>query len=200
MSGPLRDARTFKCGWLTIPLALLVAGKTGTLLAQVAPSVRIPVSATLVLTSDLCTAKSKKGSGFIHDTYPVGKCACDELEPALRPAFSSLTRTDDLLLSPQTDLVLLPRLLDFEIGQRQTRFTKPETRLQIEWTLKNNAGTTIWLETILGSAKGKLNSKKDLEQLLKDTVDSNVVKLLDEISNLPEVHKTVGTSDATSRP
>ena len=59
---------------------------------------KLSLTAALVLTPDFCATVNKKGhEAFLggSEKFPVGKTACNELEPALNGIFTSLTRVDD---------------------------------------------------------------------------------------------------------
>jgi hypothetical protein len=68
-------------------------GFSAPLNAQEQPAAPKPLSLTadLVLTPEFCATIDKKH----NEKFEVGKAACAQLEPALRPIFVRLTRVDD---------------------------------------------------------------------------------------------------------
>src|SRR4249919_1773644 len=76
---------------------------------------KLPIKAALVLTPEFCATKIKpKGSALTKEwgTFEVGKAACEQLEPALKEAFFSLSRVAAPPAAQEAQLVLLPRIVD----------------------------------------------------------------------------------------
>jgi hypothetical protein len=162
----------------------------------------VSVNAALVLTPEFCATKSKKGTWMINqETFPVGKVACQELEPILKTAFTSLKRIQDPSAAGDAQLILTPRFVDIGATQKTLAFSSRELTVVIEWTARDQSGKTVWLETIEGSAKRHMgnafthgsNLKHIVEDSVKDVGEQSVAKL--EVS--PEVAKlAAGTKPA----
>ena len=166
------------------------------------PAQPVSLNAALVLTPEFCATKSKKGTWMINqETFPVGKVACQELEPIIKTAFTSLKRVEDSSAAGSSQLVLTPRFVDIGATQKALAFSNRELTVVIEWTARDPSGKTIWIETIEGSAKRHMgnafthgsNVKRIVEGSVKDAAEQAVAKL--EAS--PEISKlAVGTKPA----
>ncbi len=150
--------------------------------AQTTPpsDTKLSLRAALVLSPEFCATTFKpKGSWATKEMgkYEVGKAACEEFEPALQGAFSNLTRVAAVPPPEEAQVVLLPRFVDVDASHGASRFSQREMVVLLEWTVKDVAGKTVWIETVQGSAKhpmggswGKVtnlivtNSVKDVAQ------------------------------------
>jgi hypothetical protein len=139
------------------------------------PDAKLALRAALVLTPGFCAAKFKSDNRV--ETFLVGKAACEELEPALREVFPSLTTVAAASsVEDNAQVVLLPRV----VGVRTTipgiihDFNRREMVVLLEWTVNDRAGKTVWIETVQGSAKGHAGNgfthNKDLKLLTNDAV------------------------------
>lgn len=185
-------------------LLLAVCCSPSRLQGQEAPAPGQPVSmnAALVLTPEFCATKSKKGTWMINqETFPVGKVACQELEPIVKTAFTSLNRIQDPSAAGDARLILTPRFVDIGATQKTLAFSSRELTVVIEWTARDQSGKTVWIETIEGTAKRHMgnafthgsNLKHIVEDSVKDVAEQTVAKL--EAS--PEIARlTAGTKPA----
>lgn len=166
------------------------------------PAQPVSLNAALVLTPEFCATKSKKGTWMINqETFPVGKVACQELEPIIKTAFTSLKRVEDSSAAGNIQLVLTPNFVDIGATQKTLAFSNRELTVIIEWTARDQSGKAVWIETIEGTAKRHMgnafthgtNVKHIVEDSVKDVAKQAVAKL--EAS--PEISKLgVGTKPA----
>jgi hypothetical protein len=147
---------------------------------------QLKVSAALVLTPELCATKTKKGKwGINQENFPIGDAVCKQLWPALNKIFFSLALISDVSKAGDAQLVLTPVLGDVGVTQKATAFQSRELVVQLEWTVKDKSGKTIWVETVQGSAKHHMGNaftyKKNLNLIVddsvKDAVDQSVSKM-----------------------
>src|SRR5271169_353274 len=93
-------------GSLLLPALCVTAGAQQT---TAPPETKLPLNAALVLTPEFCATKTKKGTwGINQETFPVGKAACADLEPALKGVFLSLARVEEPPTSGDAQVVLVP--------------------------------------------------------------------------------------------
>lgn len=160
------------------------------------PAQPVSLDAALVLTPEFCATKSKKGTWMINqETFPVGKVACQELEPIIKTAFTHLKRVEDASAAGNVQLVLTPKFVDVGATQKAFAFSSRELTVIIEWTARDQSGKTVWIETIEGTAKRHMgnaftygsNTKHIVEDSVKDAADQAVAKL--EAS--PEISRVV---------
>lgn len=157
---------------------------------------KLPIKAALVLTPEFCATKIKpKGSALTKEwgSFDVGKAACEQLEPALKEAFSNLTRVDALPAPQAAQLLLLPRIVDVNATTAMGAFSNREMVIVLEWTAKDPAGNTVWLETVQGSAKHHMGNlftfKKNQVLIVTDSVKDAAVQSAAKMSASPELRK-----------
>jgi len=161
-----------------------------------ATGAKLPIKAALVLTPEFCATKIKpKGSALTKEwgSFDVGKAACEQLEPALKEAFSSLTRVPAPPTAQEAQLVLLPRIVDVNATTAIGAFSNREMVIVLEWTAKDPAGNTVWLETVQGSAKHHMGNlftfKKNQVLIVTDSVKDAAVQSASKMSASPELRK-----------
>ncbi|PYP85810.1 MAG: hypothetical protein DMG65_19925 [Candidatus Angelobacter sp. Gp1-AA117] len=165
--------------------------------ADVKPATgKLPFKAALVLTPEFCETKIQpKGSVMTKEwgSFDVGKVACKELEPALKDVFSSLTRVAAPPAAEEAQLVLIPKITDVNATTATMAFSNRELVVMIEWTVKDSAGKTVWLETVQGSAKHHMGNlfthKKNQELIVTDSVKAAATESASKMSASPELHK-----------
>lgn len=169
---------------------------TDTKPADTKPDAKLPIKAALVLTPEFCATKIKpKGSALTKEwgTFEIGKAACEQLEPALKEAFSSLTRVAATPAPQEAQLLLLPRIVDVNATTAMGAFSNREMVVVLEWTAKDPAGNTVWLETVQGSAKHHMGNlftfKKNQVLIVTDSVKDAAVQSASKMSSSPELRK-----------
>ncbi len=142
---------------------------------------KLSLTAALVLTPEFCATVNKKKS----EKFPVGKAACTELEPALRGIFTSLTRVDDSSKAGDAQVVLEPKFADVGTTQKAFAFSSRELVVLVEWTVRDQSGKAVWIETVQGSAtrhQGNLftygrNKKHIVEDSVQDMAEQSAAKM-----------------------
>lgn len=157
---------------------------------------KMPFKAALVLTPEFCQTKIKpKGSAMTKEwgSFDVGPAACKELEPALKDVFSSLARVAAPPSAEEAQLVLVPKIADVSVTTASVAFSNREMVVMIEWTVKDNTGKTVWLETVQGSAKhhqGNLFTfRKNQGLIVTDSMKAAAAESANKMSASPELHK-----------
>ena len=151
------------------------------------PDAKLPLNAVLVLTPEFCATKFKQGSVWTtgRETFAVGKMACTDLEPALKSAFANLTVVSAPPTSGDAQLVLVPKFADTHATTSSFAFANREMDVFLEWTAKDSAGKTIWLQTVQGSSKHHMgnvfthghNVNLIVRDSVKDVADQSVAKM-----------------------
>lgn len=157
---------------------------------------KLSMKAALVLTPEFCATKIKpKGSALTKEwgIFEVGKIACEQLEPALKEAFSSLTRVASPPAPQDAQLLLTPRIVDVNATTAMGAFSNREMVVVLEWTAKDPAGNTVWLETVQGSAKHHMGNlftyKKNQVLIVTDSVKDAAAQSASKMSSSPELRK-----------
>jgi hypothetical protein len=166
-----------RCCFILISLCLsplLIDSANGQI--QTVAQQKLSLTAALVLTPEFCATVNKKGS----EKFPVGKTACNELEPVLKGVFASLARVDDSSKAGDAQLVLEPRFADVGATQKAFAFSNRELVVLLEWTARDQSGKVAWLETVQGSAKRHIGNAFTHGSNLKHIVEESVQDLAEQ--------------------
>jgi len=168
--------------WCSLLLTLSVMAQNQT---PPAPQ-KLSLAAALVLTPEFCATVNKMG----HDKFPVGKTACTELEPVLKGIFTSLTRVDDSSKAGDAQVVLEPKFAD--LGTHHG-FNSRELVVLVEWTVRDQSGKAVWIETVQGSAKRHLGTaftyRSNLKHIMEDSVQDMAEQSAAKMSSSPQLLK-----------
>lgn len=158
------------------------------------PEGKLQLRAVLLLTAEFCTSKLIHG-GAVDETkngLEVGEAACIDLEPPLKNVFAELTAITDEQKKGDAQLVLIPKFVD--VGVRLdgiTAFSNQKLTLLLEWTAKDAAGRTVWLETVKGSATRHIGNMftagKNLKVIVDDAVKDAATESARKISSSKEL-------------
>jgi hypothetical protein len=175
---------------LVVLLSVLSVNARGQ--AAQAEGTKLALKAALVLTPDFCATKTKKGT-FLSgkETFEIGKAACRELEPALKGAFSDVTRVVEASSTEGAEVVLMPKFVDVDATKSTLAFSNREMIVLIEWTVKDQSGKTVWIETVQGSAKHHIGNmityKKNLKLIVEDSMKDAAAQSASKMSSAPEL-------------
>ena len=137
---------------------------------------KLSLTAALVLTPEFCATVNKKKS----EKFAVGKTACAELEPALKGIFTRLTRVDDSSKAGDAQLVLEPKFADVAATQAAIAFSNRELVVQVEWTVRDQTGKAIWIETVQGTATRHVGNMYTYNSNLKHIVQESVQDMAEQ--------------------
>jgi hypothetical protein len=150
---------------------------------------KLSLTAALVLTPEFCATVNKKKS----EKFPVGKTACAELEPVLKGIFTSLIRVDDSSKAGDAQLVLEPKFADVAATQAAIAFSNRELVVQVEWTVRDQSGKAIWIETVQGSSKRHIGNAftygSNLKHIVQDSVQDMAEQSAAKMSAAPQLLK-----------
>lgn len=120
-----------------------------------------------------------------------------ELVPSLQDVFSSITQVDSALSAGDAQITLLPRII--KIGETYPMQwnaygwgqTKAELVILLEWTVKDKAGNTVWIETVEGSSRRKVVKiyPKTGDILLENAVEDVIAQTKSKMFYSPELRK-----------
>ncbi|HUA97106.1 MAG TPA: hypothetical protein VMA34_02115 [Terracidiphilus sp.] len=190
----MTKVRPFLLTVLTGCLVLLTAS-VPTVRAQAAPAAagRLPFDAVLVLSPEFCATTFKQGSMWTTggETFNVGKMACAELEPALKPAYADLTVAAAPPASVNAHFVLIPSFASAHATTSAFAFSNREMDVFLEWTVKDPAGKTVWLQTVQGSSKHHMGNmfthSHDVKLIVKDSVKDVAAQSAARMEAAPEL-------------
>src|SRR6185437_7370875 len=157
----------------------------------------LPLSAVLVLTPEFCATDFKQGSAWTtgRETLAVGKKACLELEPALKPIFENLTVATAPPTSGDAQLILLPKFANAHATTSAFAFSNREMDVFLEWTVKDAAGRTLWLQTVQGTSKHHMGNvfthAHDVQLIVTDSVKDAATQSAAKMEEAPELRKLV---------
>jgi hypothetical protein len=174
---------------------------------QTAPAenTRLPLSAVLVLSPDFCATKFSQGSFWTtgKETFPVGKEACTDLEPALKSAFSTLTIATAPPASGNVQVILMPRFVNAHATTAAIAFSNREMDVFLEWTIKDSNGKTLWLQTVQGTSKHHMGSiythAHDVKLIAADSVKDAAEQSAAQMTAAPELRKFADSSAKASK-
>lgn len=167
--------------------------------AAPATDAKLSLNAVLVLTPDFCATEFKQGSVWTtgRETFSVGKMACADLEPALKSAFASLTVSSTLPTAGDAQIVLIPKFADTDATTSTFAFSNREMDVLLEWTVKNAAGKTIWLQTVQGSSKHHMGNMfthgHDVKLIVRDSVEDVAEQSAAKMDEAAELRKLVSS-------
>lgn len=154
---------------------------------------KLSLTAALILTPEFCATVNKKGGWANEEKFPVGKAACNELEPALKGIFTTLTRVEDSSKAGDAQVVLEPKFADVGATQKAFAFSKRELVVVMEWTVRDQSGKAIWIDTVQGSAKRHIGNAfthgSNLKHIVQESVQDMAEQSAARISNAPELLK-----------
>lgn len=159
--------------------------------AQTAPDSpqQLRLTAALVLTPEFCATTTKKGS----EKFQVGKAACSELEPALKGTFVDLVKVDDSSKAGAAQVVLEPKFVDVAATSVKIAFSNRELDVVVEWTVRDQSGRVILLDTVQGSAKrhggNAFTYSSNLKHIVEDSVKEMAQQSALKLSSAPEMLK-----------
>ena len=178
------------CCLLLLTLSLVAAEKK----PAPSPPQKLSLTAALVLTPEFCATETKKKS----EKFPIGKAACTELEPALKPVFTSLTRVDDPSKAGDAQVVLEPKFADVAATQAAIAFSNRELDVQVEWTVRDQTGKLVWVETVEGSAKRHAGNAftygSNKKHIVNDSVEDMAEQSAAKMSTSPQLLKLSGAA------
>jgi hypothetical protein len=173
------------CCLLVLTLFAIAEEKTRT----ATPTQKLSLTAALVLTPEFCATVNKKKS----ERFPVGKTACAELEPALKGIFTTLTRVDDSSKAGDAQLVLEPKFADVAATEAAIAFSNRELVVQVEWTVRDQSGKSVWIETVQGEAKRHVGNAftygSNLKHIVQESVEDMAQQSAAKMSSSPELLK-----------
>jgi len=173
------------CSLLLLLLTLSVMARSET---PAAPK-KLSLTAALVLTPEFCATVNKKKS----EKFQVGKAACAELEPVLKGIFTSLTRVDDSSKAGDAQVVLEPKFADVAATEAAIAFSNRELVVQVEWTVRDQSGKAIWIETVQGSSKRHIGNAftygSNLKHIVQDSVQDMAEQSAAKMSSAPQLLK-----------
>ncbi len=136
----------------------------------------LPLNAVLVLTPEFCKTVSRQGSMWTtgRESFKVGQMACTDLEPALKPAFRSLTVATAPPTSGGAQVVLVPKFAGTHATRTAFAFANRELDVMLEWRAMDSTGKTVWLQTVRGSSKHHMGNMfthgHDVKLVVRDSV------------------------------
>lgn len=161
-----------------------------------APDTKLSVKAALVLTPEFCATTYGKNHSWVtvEEAFEIGKAICPELETALKSAFYSLTRVESTTSVGDAQIVLLPRFVDVRANRPGKAKAEREMMAVLEWTVKDAAGRTVWLDTVQSIVQHQMGrsigqQKQGAEQLVQDSAKSLVEQSVSKLVSAPEIRK-----------
>lgn len=180
---------------LTACLLLFVAADAA-IVAQTDPpsKAKLPLRAAVVLTPEFCATRMTGASKTTtKGGFEIGKAACVELEPVLKEVFASLTAVPEMPKTGDAQLILIPKFVDVGATTALTAFSNRELDVFLQWTAKDISGTTIWVETVQGSAKHHVGNmftyKKNLTLIANDAVKDLASQSASKMSSSAELRR-----------
>jgi hypothetical protein len=155
-------------------------------------SSKMLLRAELVLSPQFCSAKT--GHYLDGSALSIGKTVCPQLEAKLQDVFSDLKRIDKPPAAGTTSaqVVLIPKFVDISATQPLFASSQRELVIFLEWTVRDAAGKTVWLQTVEGSSQHKLGwviTSKSRTALVKGAATELANASASKMSAAPELRK-----------
>jgi len=155
---------------------------------------KLELTAALVLTKDFCSTVKKVGKAMMNqEKFAVGQEACKQFEPALTPLFTKLKRVTDASEAGDAQVVIEPKFSDVGATQKAFAFSDRELVVVVEWTVRDQAGKVLWLETIDGSAKRHIGNAfthgKNLKHIVEDSVQNVTEQSVAKMGSATQLQK-----------
>lgn len=172
-------------------LAILLPGVCITACGQTTSPTdqKLNLNVAVVIDAGFCATKIKKN----HETFEVGKAACEVFNSAFEHGFSSVTNvaTDKDVAAAQA--IITPKFVDVSATKTMGAFSSRELTVLLEWTVKDRSGRTVWIETVQGSGKNHMGNaftyKTDLREIIRYAVQDLAHKSLAAMDASPELRK-----------
>ena len=157
--------------------------------AASSPDQKLNLNAVVVLDQELCATKIKKN----HESFEVGKAACDIFKSALGLGFSRLTSAGTASGAADAQAVLIPRFVDLSATKTMGAFSTRELTILLEWTVKDKTGRTVWIGTVQGTGKNHMGNgftyKTDLREIIHYALEDLAHKSVADMDSSPELNK-----------
>lgn len=173
--------------------------------ALVAAGSVVPLRAVLVLTPEFCATEFKQGSVFTtgRETFKVGQMACQELGPALKPAFTSLTVAAEAPASSDAQVFLIPKFANGHATTATFAFSNREMDVLLEWTAKDASGKTVWLQTVQGTSKHHMGNMfthgHDVKLIAADSVKDAAAQSVTSMEGAAELRKLSAQNETAAK-
>ena len=150
---------------------------------------KLSLTAALVLTPEFCATVNKKKS----EKFLIGKASCTELEPVLKGIFTSLKVVDDPSKAGDAQVVLEPKFADVAATEANFAFSDRDLVVVVEWTVRDQAGKAVWIETVQGEARRHMGNmytyNSNLKHIVNDSVHDMAEQSATKMSSAPELLK-----------
>lgn len=159
--------------------------------SQTAPPAnrKLDLNAAVVFDAEFCATKIKKN----HETFEVGKAACEVLKSGLEQGFSSVIGVATAQDAEAAQAILIPKFVDVSATKTMGAFSTRELTVLLEWTVKDKSGRTVWIETVQGSGKNHMGNtftyKTDLREIIQYASQDLARKSVAEMDGSPQLRK-----------
>jgi hypothetical protein len=176
---------------LLLAMVLVLPGVSLTARCQTAPPAdqKLKLNVAVVIDPEFCATKIKKS----HETFEVGKAACDVFKSALEQGFSSVTSVATYKDAQEAQAILMPKFVDVSATKTMGAFSTRELTVLLAWTVKDRSGRTIWIETVQGSGRNHMGNgftyKTDLKEIIRYAVQDLAHKSVVAMDASPELRK-----------
>jgi hypothetical protein len=167
--------------WATVVSMMSVPTNGQTPSPTTSADSQLPLKAAIILKQEFCESDSSKGSYWKtgKTTYFTGRIFCREAERALKGTFTSLTRTSDVAMAGDAQLMLIPKYIGMN---EKLHLASSDLTIAYEWAVKDSAGNTVWVATVEGHAHGH---KKD--EIFVDSMNDFFAQSATKMSSSPEL-------------
>lgn len=150
---------------------------------------KLNLNVAVVMDPEFCATKIKKN----HETFEVGKAACESLKTDLEQGFSAVTSVAAENDAVEAQAVLKPKFVDVSATKTMGAFSTRELTILLEWTVKDKSGRTVWIETVQGSGKNHMGNaftyKTDLKEVIRFAVKDLAHKSVIAMDASPDLRK-----------
>ena|SRR2546425_7130217 len=183
---------------LFVSMLAMISGCSGVIKARAVPIV-YPQSEKISLKVGLYLSEEFRGAlwerppmGWEARKILLGDALTEGAEAASRALFSRLIIMKDPTNSVEVgiDAILTPRMVSVEQTRPILRWDVTVITVMLEWSLKDVRGNTIWVDTVRGEGKSRLDDPDTRIRLLIEDLFRNSFQV---IRSSQEIRKFVAT-------
>ncbi|MFH1349036.1 MAG: hypothetical protein ABIH58_05385 [Patescibacteria group bacterium] len=156
---------------------------------------KIPLRITLQLSPELCAYTLTKNRMGDQHIFPLGGPLCKGSEIVARAACTEvfIISKDSVASEQKIDARLIPEIITVDYHMPQWAWEEQEAVIIVKWTLFDNAGKVLWIDTIQSKGSNKLGSTfsglKRNRETMQMAVDDLFQKSLESILSSQEIRR-----------
>ena len=125
-------------------------------------------------------------------TLELGDCLSSNAQALCKSIFKDVTVTHGTETAPDCDLILVPEVVFLDKTQAAFGFQMIEIEIHVQWTLLNDSGKILWIETVKGFGREKMggpfsfekNTRKQIRMAMTDMFDNSRAAIVNAFEHI----------------